>query len=127
FLDTEDYNIRNLQHATFRVEGTSLHVLNHHGHHIRQHKNGDAETVRQCGMIHDYIEKLDGRVVLTGDFNLAPDSESMKQLNITLTNHCIETGLLTTRTPLTHKAEVCDYIFTNDQVSVQDFRALDDL
>ncbi|MEO8104972.1 MAG: endonuclease/exonuclease/phosphatase family protein [Candidatus Saccharibacteria bacterium] len=124
-FDSHDYNIRNLQHAQLTVAGHKLHLLNHHGHHIRQHKNGDAQTRRQMTQIAAYVATLDGPVILTGDFNLAPHSESLELLNGRLRNLSIEYKLTTTRNSLTTKNEVCDYIFVNDAVTVQGFRASD--
>jgi len=126
-FDTHDYNIRNLQHAQFDVGDKKLHILNHHGHHIGEHKNGDEQTLRQMRQIRDYIEKLDGAVVLCGDFNLSPHSESIELLNDMLRNLSIENKLETTRTQLTHKKEVCDFIFVNDQVKVRSFGAADEV
>jgi endonuclease/exonuclease/phosphatase family metal-dependent hydrolase len=122
-----DFNIRNLQHVVLRIKGETLNVLNHHGHHLPQHKNGDEETLRQCKMIADYIQTLKGKIVLCGDFNLAPESLSLTSLNTLLVNQCLRTKVLTTRTALTHKTEVCDYIFTSSDVEVSDFRVLDDI
>ena len=126
-IDDDDYNVRNLQHVSVVVGNRRVHILNHHGHHIPNHKNGDQETERQCRIIAQKISGLDGPTVLTGDFNLAPHSKSIEQINIILKNLSIEAGLQTTRTQLTHKKEVCDYIFVNDSVHVHSFRALDDL
>lgn len=120
-FDDHDYNIRNLQHAIIDTGGQKLHVLNHHGHHIHQHKKGDKETLRQMQQISDYIKQLDGPVILTGDFNLAPDSESLQILNKQLHNQSVIHKLETTRTDLTFKKEVCDFIFTNDAVDLSEF------
>ena len=125
-LDT-DYNIRCFQHVVVERGGERLNIVNHHWHHVRTHKNGNEETMRQCKMIVDYIQKLQGPVVLCGDFNLAPDSESIEQINQILVNQVKERGVLTTRTPLTHKTEVCDYIFTSSNIGVKDFQVLDDI
>ena len=126
-LIDDDYNMRNLQHVVVESNGKKLHILNHHGHHLHQHKDGDAETMRQCKMIADYVKELEGDVVLTGDFNLSPHSESLEQLNAILTNHCIENDVQTTRTQLTHKTEVCDYIFTSKDAKIKNFRVLPDI
>lgn len=126
FIDT-DYNIRGIQHVTVVWNGQSLNILNHHGHHIPNHKNGDEETMRQCKIIVDYIQKLNGPVVLCGDFNLAPNSESLAQINTILVNHVKDKGIVTTRTALTHKTEVCDYIFTSPDIVIKDFQVLDDI
>ena len=118
---------RALQHAVVETSTGNLHILNHHGHHLPEHKNGDGETMRQCGMIADYIKSLQGPVVLCGDFNLVPDSPSIELINKILVNHVKERGVLTTRTPLTHKTEACDYIFTSPDIEVKNFQVLDDI
>lgn len=124
----DDYNIRNLQHITIALEsGDNLHILNHHGHHIHQHKNGDEETMKQCKQIADYITKLEGKIILTGDFNLAPHSESIEQLNSTLNNLCTRHNLTTTRNELTPKNEVCDYIFINDEIEEKEFKVAEEV
>jgi endonuclease/exonuclease/phosphatase family metal-dependent hydrolase len=120
-------NIRNLQHAVIEINDRLLHILNHHGHHIHQHKNGDAETMRQCRIIAQQVKKLDGNLVLAGDFNLTPHSESLKQINQLLTNLSIKDKLKTTRTQFTHKKEVCDYIFVSDATKVNSFKAMPDI
>lgn len=126
-FDTDDYNIRNLQHIVTEHDGKTLHVLNHHGHHIHSHKKGDDETLRQMKQIGQYIDSLKGAVILTGDFNLEPSSESLGEINRRLTNLSIENKLTTTRTALTHKKEVCDYIFVNKAVKVNHFEASSEL
>lgn len=126
-FDSYDYNIRNLQHVQVSVGGKKLHILNHHGHHVRQHKNGDEQTLRQVQQISDYIKLLDGPLILAGDFNLAPHSQSLEVLSASLRNLSVEYQLQTTRTQLTAKKEVCDYIFVNDAVEVSNFRMSDKL
>jgi endonuclease/exonuclease/phosphatase family metal-dependent hydrolase len=120
-----DYNIRTLQHTEYEYCGQPLHILNHHGHHIPAHKDGNAETLRQCKLVLDYINGLTGQIVLCGDFNLQVDSASLQQLNTQLTNHVKEKAIVTTRTNLTPKTEACDYIFTNAQINVKEFRVLE--
>ena len=121
-------NMRNLQHAVIDLpEGKKLHVLNHHGHHIHHHKNGNEETLRQCTFIADYAKKLEGPVILTGDFNLHPSSDSIEKINAVLSNLSLQRKLTTTRTEFTSKTEVCDYIFVSKEVKVDSFRASDRL
>ena len=126
-FDENDYNIRNLQHAVVEVEGKQINILNHHGHHVPGHKNGDADTIRQCKQIADYIKRLNGPIILAGDFNLSPDSESLEIINSLLTNLPKEHKLKTTRNHLTKKNEVCDYIFINDDIKLVSFKMLDDI
>ncbi len=120
-FENYDYNIRNLQHAVIRIHNKDVHVLNHHGHHVREHKNGTADTMRQCQQIASYIDTLSGSIILTGDFNLVPNSESIRLINKRLRNLPKEHKLITTRNHLTTKTEVCDYIFVSDDIIVDNF------
>lgn len=120
-FDEHDYNIRNLQHAIIPINNKDVHILNHHGHHVREHKNGTTDTLRQCMQITSYINSLSGPIILTGDFNLVPDSESIKLINKRLRNLPKEHKLTTTRNHLTTKTEVCDYIFVSDDIIVDNF------
>lgn len=126
-FNEDDYNVNNLQHVVIHTASGPLHVLNHHGHHIRQHKNGDIETLRQAILVAEYVQTLRGRVILTGDFNLSPHSQSLEQINKVLTNLCIKFDVKTTRTQLTKKKEVCDYIFVGPEVDVAKFVVSDKL
>lgn len=120
-LDKDDYNIRAFQHALVEINGRKLHILNHHGHHIHAHKLGDDETMRQVKQILEYIKHLEGSVILCGDFNLSPESDSIKLIDEKLINLSVEYKLSTTRSKLTHKNEVCDYIFVSNDVKVNSF------
>lgn len=120
-FDEDDYNIRAFQHVQVEINGKKLNLLNHHGHHIDSHKNGDDETMRQVKQILDYIKQLQGAIILCGDFNLAPESDSIKLIDERLVNLPVEYGLKTTRSKLTYKDEVCDYIFVSHDVKVNSF------
>lgn len=120
-FDADDHNIRAFQHVELTCEGKRLHLINHHGHHINEHKRGDDETLRQATQIADYAKQLDGAVIVCGDFNLAPDSASIQVLDGVLNNLSVSNSLKTTRSDLTYKNEVCDYIFVNDSVRVNEF------
>jgi endonuclease/exonuclease/phosphatase family metal-dependent hydrolase len=118
---------RNFVHVILKIGGEEVNILTHHGHHIPEHKNGDEETLKQMTMLGEYIDTLKGPVILTGDFNLAPHSESLDQINKRLTNLPVEHKLKTTRTSLTYKTEVCDYIFVNEEIRVNGFSSSADI
>lgn len=128
YLDDFDWtehtmNIRNLQYAEVELpNGKLLNLFNHHGHHIHEHKNGDEESMRQMKLVAEEIKQKDGKVILTGDFNLIPESESLQQINKILNNLSVKAGLATTRNQLTHKTEVCDYIFVSDEIEDKSFK-----
>jgi len=118
-------NVRNFVHATIDIQGKPFNVVTHHGFWVADHKNGNDETLRQTKIIADYCHKLTGPSILTGDFNLIPESGSIKQINKVMTNLTLEHGLKTTRTPLTTKTEACDFIFVSKEVKVRRFGALE--
>jgi len=120
-FDKDDYNIRAFQHVQLEVSGRRLNLLNHHGHHIDSHKLGDDETMRQVKQICEYINGLKGSVILCGDFNLAPESDSVKLIDEGLVNLSVKHSLTTTRSKLTYKNEVCDYIFASHDIKVNSF------
>ncbi|HEY5152532.1 MAG TPA: endonuclease/exonuclease/phosphatase family protein [Candidatus Saccharimonadales bacterium] len=123
----DDGNIRNLQFVTVKVSGRVLNILNHHGHHVPDSKAGNDETSRQMHVIADVIDSLDGPIILCGDFNLAPDSESLAIINGKLTNLSIKYGLKRTYNQFSAVNTVCDYIFVNDLVKVRHFAMSEDL
>lgn len=124
---THDYNIRNFQLASLETPSGILHVLNFHGLQVPEHKNGNATTEKHCQLLVDSINQHDGAVVLAGDFNLAPTSPSLNPLNSLLTNHSVTAGLTSTRTKFSRKNEVCDYIFSSEEVQVLRFTQSDAL
>lgn len=131
FQSDFDYSLgwnsaRGVAYATVQSPGGDIKVVTTHGYHVKTHKKGDEETLRACRQIDEFVRNLDGPVVLTGDFNLVPESESMQVFDDTLRNLTREAKLKTTRNYLTTKTEVCDYILTRD-IEVQQFAALDDV
>ena len=120
----DDYNVRNFQYVVVDGGGgKTVHIINHHGYHIPEHKNGDDYTRKACQQILDYTSRLEGPVIITGDFNLHPDSESLNLINNHFRNLTKEFNLETTRTDLTYKTEACDYIFVNNELVVNNFYA----
>ena len=123
-FEEDDYNVRNFQHVVVADQnGKPVHIINHHGYHVPEHKKGNDFTMKACQQIAAFAVELEGPVIITGDFNLEPTSESLAVLNNLFRNLTVEYGLETTRTDLTHKTEACDYIFVNDKVVVKDFYA----
>jgi len=120
----DDYNVRNFQHVVIEDQNNKkIHLINHHGYHVPEHKRGNEFTLKACRQIVDYATQLDGPVIIAGDFNLEPSSESIAVLNDHFRNLTTEYGLVTTRNDLTHKVEACDYIFVSHDITVNDFYA----
>ena len=120
-------NARNFVHSIIRISGKPTNIITHHGYWVPEHKNGNEQTLLQMKRLSSYMDSLSGPIILTGDFNLAPNSESLNELNNKLRNLSVGYNLATTRNKLTHKTEVCDYIFVNNQIKVREFSASDEL
>jgi len=122
YIDSGGYNVaRNIAHATVEGKSGPIHVLTLHGYHLAEHKNGNEETLRACKELLEYTRQLQGAIIIAGDFNLAPTSESIKLLETSFRNLSTEFALKTTRNHFTSKTEVCDYIFVNNEVHVDNF------
>ena len=88
---------------------------------------GDNRTVAQSEFIIAELLKDKMPTIVAGDFNLLPESPSIKMLERYLTNLSIEYKLQTTR-PKSYddkKRMVVDYIFVTGDIKVKDFAAVD--
>ena len=67
--------------------------------------------------------------MLCGDFNLLPDTESLRMLESAgLRNLVVECGVTSTRTSLYARPEpFADYVFVSDGIAVRDFHVLPDV
>lgn len=122
-ISFDDTNVRNLQHVTVNTGKDPLHIINHHGYRSSLGKQGSKQTTYQIDRLVDYVEPLLAPLIIAGDFNLSPSSDSLKRINARYRNLSLIYGLETTRTVLAERAEVCDYVFTSDHVHVVSFSA----
>jgi endonuclease/exonuclease/phosphatase family metal-dependent hydrolase len=122
------HHARNVQFVTVRTPNGALTVLNFHGLWNGLGKGDSDDRLAQSRRL---IEVVAGRAepfVLCGDFNLAPDTESLKMLEEAgARNLNAEFGAGATRTSLYAGPErFADYIFVSPGVTVSDFRVLPD-
>ena len=119
---------RNVQFV--KVSGPSglLSVLNFHGLWNGLGKSDSDERLAQSQRILDFLGGRREPLVLCGDFNLLPDTDSLRMLKSTgLRNLVAEFGVASTRTSLYARPErFADYVLVSDGVVVRDFRVLPD-
>ena len=103
-----------------------IQIINVHGIWNKD-KMGDERTINQSLFILSKIRK-DIPVIVVGDFNLLPDSESIKLLDNELINLIKVYDIKSTRPSFDDGLDtgdvVCDYIFVNDKVKVNDFKVI---
>lgn len=122
----EDFNFRNFQHAVVETDGQAYNLVNYHGYHVSGTKMGNDITMGIMNDIGDYIDGLSGPVILTGDFNLTPDSPSLARFNRNMRNLCVETNVQTTRNAMAKRAdELIDYIYVSNDIHVKSFTVSD--
>ncbi len=121
-------NARNIQFVTTEFKGSPLTVINFHGLWNGEGKGDSEDRLEQSNKIKEFIETLSGNVVLCGDFNLLPDTQSIKILEAAgLRNLIKEHSITSTRTSLYTKPEkFANYTFVSKGLEVKEFKVLPD-
>jgi endonuclease/exonuclease/phosphatase family metal-dependent hydrolase len=131
YIPEEDlgFYARNLEYVTLEHNGTDLTLLNFHGLWNGKGKGDCEERLLQSDRIIEFIRTLKTPHILCGDFNLLPDTESVKKFEIAgMRNLISEYGITSTRTPLYDKEiGYADYAFVSEGIEVRDFTVLPDV
>lgn len=118
---------RSLQMAELNVDGKKLQIFNLHG--IWTHdKLGDKRTIAECKYIVEAASRQTIPTIIVGDFNLLPQTKSIKLLNKKFRNLINEYGVTSTRPDFDDGRDkgsnVVDYIFINNQIKVNNFEVI---
>jgi len=119
---------RNLQYITFKHNGELLTVINFHGLWNGKGKTDTPDRLLQSTNIINFINKLDNPYILVGDFNLKPDTESLKKIEDAGALNLIKKyNIKSTRTSFYEKEEkFADYVFLSQDLKEKDFKVLED-
>lgn len=118
---------RILQWLRFIAEGTEYAILNVHGLWNGKGKTDTAERIAQSKKIIEFMNKISSHKILCGDFNLKPDTESLKILEKNMRNLIDTYKVKSTRTSYYPKAErYADYILTSKEITINKFEVLAD-
>ena len=116
---------RNLQITTIEVDQKLLNILTVHGLWTPD-KLDSPDRLEQSRKILNQIESLPGATILCGDFNLRPDTESIKMLEKNLKNLITANHLTATRSSLyTGSEPFADYTFVSPDINVRSFSVPD--
>jgi endonuclease/exonuclease/phosphatase family metal-dependent hydrolase len=117
---------RNIQYVTFLCNQKPLTILNFHGLWNGKGKTDTEDRIIQSKNILNFITSLQGEIILAGDFNLLPETQSLKIIEeANLKNLIKEYGVKSTRTSFYTKPErFADYILVSPGVEVKDFKVL---
>lgn len=118
---------RNLQWLNCRVNGKDLHIMNVHGLWNGMGKTDTPDRICQSQRIRAFMDSISTPKIVCGDFNLRPDTESLKILESDMVNHVKTNSVTSTRTSLYSKSEkFADYILTSPDIAVKRFNVLKD-
>lgn len=120
---------RKIQWLEAEIEGKKVLVINAHLTHRPEGKSDSEKRIRQSNMIVNFMNLFDCPKILMGDFNLLPDTESIKIIEAAgLRNLIKEFGITETRTELyKKKLRFADYAFVSPEIKVKDFKVLPDV
>ncbi|MDO8495082.1 MAG: endonuclease/exonuclease/phosphatase family protein [bacterium] len=124
---------RKLQYLTLEKDGKEFMIANFHGLWIPAPKTDTPERIAQSQVLNDFLDKFNCSKVLCGDFNLLPDTQSVKMIEKNMRNLVTENNIQSTRTILYRniyqpdEPKFADYIFTSPDVKVVDFKVLPDI
>lgn len=118
---------RNLQWAECSFEHKKYVIINTHFLWNGAGKSDSEDRIQQSKRVKDFLDSLSVPKVLCGDFNLRPDTESIKILEKDMSNLVTDYKISSTRTNLYPKAErFADYVLTSKDIVVQNFKVLPD-
>lgn len=116
---------RNLQWVKLATQNKEWYALNIHGLWNGMGKTDTEERLIQSQKIKDFIDTLDKPFVMAGDFNLRPDTESLKIVANGLNDLVNIYDVHSTRTSYYTKEErYADYIFTTKDIVVKHFEVM---
>jgi endonuclease/exonuclease/phosphatase family metal-dependent hydrolase len=116
---------RNLQWMQCRLQEKEFMIVNTHFLWNGAGKNDSPERIQQSHKVKNFLDSVNIPKIICGDFNLRPDTESMKILEDKMTNLIKDYNIQSTRTSLYPKSErFADYVLVSNEIIVNDFKVL---
>ncbi len=126
-IDHIGFHAKNIQYIKILLNQKNITIMNFHGLWNGNGKTDTEDRLNQSKKIKEFVDSTDGEKILCGDFNLRPDTESIKTLENGMRNLIKEYKINSTRTNLYTKPErFADYIFVSDGVKIKEFRVMPD-
>jgi len=116
---------RSAQLVEFTKNKIKYSIINFHGLWNGQGKWDTQDRILQSEKLKRFINTAKGKVILAGDFNLLPETKSLKILEKGMVNLVSKFNIQDTRGEL-YKKELrfADYILVSSDVKVLDFKVL---
>jgi endonuclease/exonuclease/phosphatase family metal-dependent hydrolase len=108
--------------------GHPLNLCNFHGLAYPGNKMDTPERLTQSEGIINFFKDISGSIIIGGDFNLDPSTESIKKFEISgYRNLVMDLNIPTTRNKIAWEKYpddpqlYCDYVFVSPDINVQNF------
>lgn len=122
-----DYDGRFAAGASLAINVLNITVINVHGLWQEGGKKDTEARIEQSKRIINLASKIEGEKIICGDFNLKPETESMKILEQSMINLIKKFGITSTRSSLYTKPErFADYILVSSDIKINHFEVLQD-
>ena len=118
---------RNMQWVKCSVENKNFVVMNVHGLWTGIDKKDNPDRLEQSERIKKFLDSTTCPKILTGDFNLLPNTQSIAMLESGMENLIKTYHVTSTRTSFYAKEEkYADFMFVSPEVKVSNFSVLPD-
>lgn len=118
---------RYLQWVELIVDDQTYTVVNVHGLWNGAGKTDTSERIAQSQNIKKFVDTINHKKIICGDFNLRPDTTSFEIISEGLNDQIQINNIISTRSKYYEKYEkFADYIFTSPDLSVNDFKVWPD-
>ncbi len=120
---------RNLQYVQLTIGQALVVIGNFHGLWLEGVGKADSpERIKQSQKIRKWLDSQGESVMLCGDFNLDPDTHSLRMLEHGFRNQITDFGITDTRTayyPSAKPSRFADYVLTSPKINVTSFTVPD--
>lgn len=118
---------RKIQWLKIKSDNLIFDVLNVHGHWVPGDKLDNSNRLKQSEIIVEMIKSMPEPKILCGDFNLSPETESIKMIDKKMNNLIKMHKISSTRTDFYNKDEKhADYVFTSPEIKIDNFKVMED-
>lgn len=118
---------RNIHLVKIKSKQGEILIGNLHGYWIPGSKKDTPQSINQMKKVKEIFDNFNGSKILCGDFNLSPDTKSVKILEENFKNLIIEYKITNTRSKFyTRNEKFADYILVSPDVKIKEFVALDE-
>ena len=119
---------RNIQYVTVQTNSGIRTIINFHGLWNGKGKTDSDDRLIQSANILNFVKNLNNLFVLCGDFNLLPDTKSLRKFEEAGFRNLIrDFDITSTRTSYYTKPEkFADYVFASSELRIDSFEVLSD-